>query len=117
MARFYSNENIAQDVVVELRSLGHDVLTSSEAGNANQAVPDDQVLRFATAEGRILLSHNRRHFLRLHNRATTPHCGIIVCTFDADSRALAARISAAAADAKDLTGRLVRVNRRVENRR
>jgi hypothetical protein len=111
MARFCSNENIALNLVLELRSLGHDVLTSSEAGNANQAVPDDQVLQFATGEGRVLLSHNRRHFHRLHNRATKRHGGIIICTFDPDSRALAARISAAAVEAKDLTGQLVRVNR------
>ena len=39
MARFYSNENIALQVVMELRRLGHDVLTSKDAGNANSAVP------------------------------------------------------------------------------
>jgi hypothetical protein len=59
VARFYSNENIALQVVMELRRLGHDVLTSLEAGNANAAVPDHDVLAFAAAHGRILLSHNR----------------------------------------------------------
>ena len=49
MARFYSNENIAAQVVLELRRLGHDVLTTLEAGNANAAVPDDEVLAFAQA--------------------------------------------------------------------
>lgn len=49
MARFYSNENIAVPVVTELRRLGHDVLTSLDAGNANSAVPDADVLVFATA--------------------------------------------------------------------
>ena len=56
MARFYSNENIALPVVTELRRLGHDVLTSLDAGNANSAVPDNQILAFAVAESRILLS-------------------------------------------------------------
>jgi Domain of unknown function (DUF5615) len=37
-----------------------------DAGRANSAVPDLEVLGFAAEEGRILLSHNRRHFLRLH---------------------------------------------------
>ena len=55
MARFYSNENVALQVVVGLRRLGHDVLTSLEAGNANAAVKDTEVLAFATNEGRILL--------------------------------------------------------------
>ena len=58
MARFYSNENIALQLVMELRRLGHDVLTSLDAGNANSAVPDSEVLAFATADGRTLLSHN-----------------------------------------------------------
>ena len=62
MARFYSNENIALPLVSELRALGHDVLTSLEAGNANAAIPDLEVSRFAASQSRILLSHNRRHF-------------------------------------------------------
>ena len=81
MARFYSNENIAQPVVAELRRLGHDMLTSLEAGNANAAVPDVAVLSFAAAQRRILLSHNRRHFLRLHQERSQRHAGIIVCIF------------------------------------
>jgi len=55
VARFYSNENIALQLVMELRRLGHDVLTSLDAGNANSAVPDSEVLAFATAEGPSLL--------------------------------------------------------------
>jgi hypothetical protein len=37
----------------ERRRLGHDVLTSLDAGRANFAVPDLEVLGFAAAEGRI----------------------------------------------------------------
>ncbi|HXB68895.1 MAG TPA: DUF5615 family PIN-like protein [Candidatus Acidoferrales bacterium] len=66
MAHFYTNENIPVQVVTELRRLGHDVITSLDAGRANSAVPDAEVLAFAAADGRILLTHNRRHFLRLH---------------------------------------------------
>lgn len=43
MARLYSNENFASGVVQELRRLGHDVLTSQEAGNAGRRVPDNEV--------------------------------------------------------------------------
>jgi hypothetical protein len=80
VARFYSNENIALQVVAELRRLGHDVLTSMDAGNANAAVPDSDVLAVAVAEGRILLSNNRRHFLHLHRHRTEDHAGIVLCT-------------------------------------
>ncbi|MGA2713199.1 MAG: DUF5615 family PIN-like protein [Bryobacteraceae bacterium] len=62
MARFYSNEYIPLQVVTELRGLGHGVLTSLDAGRANASVTDSEVLAFAAAESRILLSHNRRIF-------------------------------------------------------
>ena len=111
MARFYSNENIAFAVVTELRRLGHDVLTSLDAGKANAAVPDPEVLAFASAENRILLSHNRRHFLDLHRRRGAAHMGMVLCTFDRDFLALAQRIHAAVASTDDMRDQVVRINR------
>lgn len=111
MACFYSNENIALQVVSELRRLGHDVLTSLEAGQANSAVPDSGVLTFATSEGRILLSHNRRHFLRLHRDRIEDHPGIVLCTFDTDFWRQAQQIHVAVSAAGDMKNQLVRVNR------
>ena len=96
---------------MEMRRLGHDVLTSLEAGKANSAVPDSEVLEFAVAENRILLSHNRIHFLRLHRRRTESHSGIVLCTFDLDFCALAQRIHAAVGSTTDMTNQLIRVNR------
>ena len=83
MARLYANENFPLPAVLELRQLGHDVLTVVETGKAGQAVPDDEVLAFATAEGRAVLTVNRRHFIRLHGEQPD-HAGIVVCTFDPD---------------------------------
>jgi hypothetical protein len=111
MARFYSNENIPMQVVTELRRLGHDVLTSMDAGKANSGVPDVEVLAFAAAEGRILLTHNRRHFLRLHQHRTTDHAGIVICSVDPDFSGQAQRIDNAVAFESDTTSMLVRVNR------
>jgi len=111
VARFYSSENIALQVVTELRRLGHEVLTSLEAGKANASVPDAEVLAFAVAENRILLSHNRRHFLQLHRHWTSGHTGMVLCTFDADFGALAHRIHAAVAAEPDMANRVVRVTR------
>ena len=111
MARFYANENIAQPVVKELRRLGHDVLTSMEAGRANSSVPDSEVLGFAAAEGRILLSHNRLHFIRLHHLWTKGHAGIVLCTVDPDFRSLAQHINTALAAKPDMSNQLVRINR------
>ena len=53
MAFLYTNENFPVKVTVALRALGHDVLTSQEAGQANQAVADADVLRFATAQAAL----------------------------------------------------------------
>jgi hypothetical protein len=111
VARFYSNENIALPVVVELRRLGHDVVTSVDAGNANAAVPDSEVLAFAVRESRILLSHNRRHFFRLHQSRTEPHSGIVICTVNSDFCQLAQRIHVAVRAISDMKNQLIRVNR------
>lgn len=55
-ARLYSNENFHRQVVVALRELGHDVLTSIEAGRANQRLPDEEVVEFTRREGRAVLT-------------------------------------------------------------
>ncbi len=110
MARLYANENFALPVVLELRRLGHDVLTTHEAGKSEQSIPDDEVLQFASHENRAVLTLNRKHFIRLH-RATLGHRGIIVCTYDPDFVAQAARIDAAIQEHAALSGQLLRVNR------
>lgn len=109
MARLYADENFPLAAVLLLRSK-HDVLTCQEAGQASRKVPDEQVLAFAHAEGRAVLTHNRKHFRHLHN-AGHPHSGIIICTEDRDTESLAHRILAAIEDAGDLAGKLVRVVR------
>jgi predicted nuclease of predicted toxin-antitoxin system len=110
MARFYSNENFPLPVVEQLRTLGHDVLTIQETGKADQSLSDDKVLEFATSENRVVLTLNRRHFIRLHQNSQA-HAGIIVCTFDADFAGQAERIHKAVGTQPSLNGQLVRVNR------
>ncbi|MFP4440266.1 MAG: DUF5615 family PIN-like protein [Chloroflexaceae bacterium] len=110
MAHLYANENFPLPVVAELRRFGHDVLTTYESGRAGMAVPDEEVLAFTIAEKRILLTINRKHFIRLH-RQQPDHTGIIVCTFDLDFTALAQRIHDALAAQSDMKGHLIRINR------
>jgi uncharacterized protein with PIN domain len=111
MARFYSNENFPIQTARELRRLGHDVLTSQEAGNANRSVPDEEVLQFATAQRRILLTQNRLHFLRLHQRNVIAHAGIVICTYDPNFIRLAAQIHELVAPRNVLDGLPLRVYR------
>jgi len=87
-----------------------DVLTTQEAGKADRALPDHEVLAFAIAEHRAVLTLNRRHFMRLH-REDSDHAGIVVCKFDPDFEGQAERIHQAIALSTSLAGQLVRVNR------
>ena len=110
MADFYSNENFPLPVVDELRKLGHDVLTNQEAGKANQAMPDEDVLIFAFLQDRILLTLNRKHFIKLHKNKAK-HVGGLACTYDPNFKALAKRIHEAIQEKPNLQGKLVRINR------
>ena len=93
----------------ELRLLGYDVLTIQETSKAGKSVPDEEVMDFAIAEGRALLTLNRKHFIRIH-RVNRKHMGIIVCTFDPDFIGQARRIYTAI-NSQKLSGQLIRVNR------
>jgi hypothetical protein len=110
VARLYANENFPRPVVEALRRLGHDVLTIQETGRAGAAIADRDVLAFAIAEGRAVLTINRRDFIKLHAR-TPAHAGIVACTLDLDFAGQAERIHAALASHADLTGVLIRSNR------
>jgi hypothetical protein len=115
MARFYANENIARQVarqvVEELRRLGHDVLTTAEAGKANASVQDEEVLRFASAAERFLLTHNRLHFRRLHAHPSGDHAGIVLCSVDSDFPRLARAIHDCITNTDQIRNCLLRVNR------
>ena len=111
MARFYSNENFPIQTVRDLRRLQHDVLTSQDAGNANRSVSDEEVLQFAASERRVLLTQNRPHFLRLHQRKAVAHAGMVLCTYDPDFHRLAARVHDEVAGREILDGLLLRVYR------
>jgi hypothetical protein len=68
------------------------------------------VLAFATAAGRAVLTFNRRHFIRLHDEVTS-YAGIIVCTRDDDTMALANRIHQQLQGTPILLDKLLQVNR------
>lgn len=110
MARFYSNENFPLPVVEQMRKFGHDVLTIQETGKAGQSVSDEEVLSFAIETQRIVLTLNRKHFIRLH-KFHPRHFGIIVCSFDPDFLGQAERIHDVVNSKPDISGELIRVNR------
>ncbi len=77
----YADEDFAFPAVEELRVPGHDVLTAQEDGQT--AMPDAVILARAFALGRVVLTHNRRHYVRLHHRGAA-HVGILTASQDSD---------------------------------
>lgn len=59
MFKFYSNENFPQIMVRLLQEEGYDVLTSKEAGQANQGISDQLVLEYGIQTNRIIIVLNR----------------------------------------------------------
>ncbi len=111
MAPLYSNENFRRRIIEALREFGHDVLTAFEAGNANLSIPDNKVLEFAHTNNRIVLTFNRKDFIRLHHQNSI-HSGIIVCSEDSNYLALATRIHEAILSLdSEANNQLIRVNR------
>ncbi len=110
MAQLYADEDFFLPVVVELRQLGHDVLTAPEAGLANQRIADASQLLFATSKGRAILTRNAWDFHRLHLQGVA-HAGIIACSTDHDYVAQAQRIDAALHALPTLTQQWIRVYR------
>ncbi|MEH2126197.1 DUF5615 family PIN-like protein [Nostoc sp.] len=92
--------------------MGHDVLTVQEAENADQGIPDEEVLAFAISQERSILTINRVDFMRLHRRDSN-HFGIFVCTNNRNREQFAARIYEAVATEEPLQGKLIRVVRPV----
>ena len=110
MARLYADEDFSYLAVEELRRFGHEVLTAQEAGEGGQGKTDEEVLAFAVAQHRAVVTFNRRHFIGLHRRASS-HFGIVVCTRDPNHLGLAARIDQSITAYPELENRLIRVSR------
>lgn len=110
MLRLYADEQFPLPVVERLRAFGYNVLTAQEAGQANQRIPDEQVLAFATSDSRAVISQNRRDFVRLHQQ-NPDHAGIIVCSKNLDWDDFSNTIHQVLRNHEILTGQLIRITR------
>ncbi len=108
--KFYADENFPLDTVIELRRLGHDVLTAFEDRRSHRGIADEKVLTRASKLSRAVLTINRRDFLRLH-RIDDDHSGVIICTQDPEFSRQAQIIHRNCGPHKDLYGQLIRVYR------
>src|SRR5258706_3325411 len=110
MARIYSDEDFPRPVSDLLRTLGHDVLTCSQSGRASKKIADDLVLDYAISQGRTVLTYNRGHFEKLHQK-NKHHFGIIVCTVNNDFAELSQCIHEKLLAHSNLAGELIKVYR------
>jgi predicted nuclease of predicted toxin-antitoxin system len=79
--RLYLDEHVRIELVPHLRRHGYDVLTTAEAGRANQGISDESQLQFAAEQGRIILTNNQRDFAPLDaawKAQGREHAGIIL---------------------------------------
>jgi hypothetical protein len=113
MVGLYADENFELPVIKKLRERGYDILTALEAGNANQGIPDEDVLGFAIQVNRAVITLNYNDFKNLHKRDNN-HCGIVICISTrkaADREDFIYRIDLALRNKESLAGELIRVNR------
>lgn len=110
MARLFADEHFPSETVMVLRGLGHDVLTLREIGLANKGFADDKILALASANGRAVLTQNRRDFFREHKKWPGHH-GIIACTKNLNYKELADCIHRELIARQDLRSQVVRVYR------
>ncbi len=107
---FYSNENFVLDMVEMLRRLGHTVITSYDAGQANQSIPDNEVLYFATRNNLAVITFNRDDFIELHNNGIQ-HSGIIICKTDRDYQGQVNFLDEYLQNQESLINRLIRIKK------
>lgn len=108
--KIYADENFPFRTIIELRRLGHDILTALGDKKANKAISDNDVLAHADELKRAVLTLNRKDFKRLHEQNLN-HAGIILCTEDPDRIGQARRISEKISGLENLNNQLVRVYR------
>lgn len=113
MISFYSNENFDLDMVKMLRELGHTVITSYEAGQANKKIPDNEVLNFATRNNLAVITFNRDDFIELHNNGIQ-HSGIIICKTDRDYQGQVNFLHEYLQNQESLINRLIRIKKQQE---
>lgn len=109
MARLLADEDFPRPVSLHLRSLGHDVQLAVETGLANRRTEDPILLEYARDHQRILLTHNRKHFRRLH--PTMSHSGVVICSRFDDFISLAEAIDGCLTEVMDCSDRMISVTK------
>jgi predicted nuclease of predicted toxin-antitoxin system len=73
--RYYLDEHVPGYIARQLRRHGVDVLTTQEAGRANQGIDDPDQLAYATNGGRVIVTKDEDYVPLSYQQL--PHAGII----------------------------------------
>ena len=76
MLRYYFDEHLSDVIAEQLRARGIDVLTAKDASRANRAIPDDDQLAFAYANGRVFVTKDRDYIVLAYSHI--PNAGVIL---------------------------------------
>lgn len=102
------DEDFNQKVLALLTLAGHDVTSIKELGLDRQWLPDEEVLQIASELGRVVLTHNKNDFIKLH-RSVDKHAGIITCYQTANAEKLSGKIINLLKKEEELENKLFRV--------
>ena len=78
-AKLYLDEDVSVILAKVLSGRGFDVLTAKDADMLRKS--DEEQLLFGTKHSRAVLTHNRRHFEKLHSdfvQKQLEHSGIVI---------------------------------------
>lgn len=109
--RYYLDEDVrrSQAVADGLRRRGIDVMTTVEAGRADQGIPDPDQLSFAVAHGRVFVTEDLRF------APVGLHAGVVVMQWAVDVGAYVRFLDyvAHAFTAEEMRNRILYYNRRL----
>jgi len=77
--RFFTDEDLYGATSIGLRKAGYDAISTPEAGRLGET--DESQLRWASDQGRVLVTFNVAHFASLHTqwmKRGRHHAGIVV---------------------------------------
>lgn len=80
--KFLLDEDVHPEMARVARGLGREVISVHEIDRCG--LPDDEQLRFAVSQGRILVTRNRDDFIQLtvaFFEAGEPHCGVLIVPY------------------------------------
>lgn len=104
------DEDFNHKVLKVLAEASYDVTSIRELGLDRKWFSDEDVLKTAIELNRIVLTHNKKDFIKLH-RNTEWHPGIITCYQTADYEVLANQVLNLLQEVDSFESKLYRINR------